>query len=207
MKKWSDRRPDFLEWFNIPSKTSLLSVNFRLTQWKVCLIRERMQERCQNYIYSKWIRFTNRLLNILQFKLLSSLNLIMNVLMISISSLVACVALAFPPIWGAKKDRRTGFSVFCPRKRCGENLHFLRSNSLLPNPTETLATRASSSWSWLVYLIMVIIGWKRKVKRYQWLPFGQVYRFYDITKGSAAELCSGVILKSLQQQDFQQCFR
>ena len=169
----------------------------------------RTQERCQNYIYSKWIRFTNRLLNILQFKLLSSLNLIRNVLMISISSLVACVALAFPRSWGAKKDRRTGFSVFCSREKCGEHLHFLRSNSLLPNPTEKLATRASSSWSWPVYLLMIIIGWKRKVKRYprQWLLFGQVYRFYDILKRSAAELCIGVILKSLQQQDFQQCFR
>jgi len=52
---------------------------------------------------------------------------------------VACVASV--SVLEAKKDRGTGFSVFCLRGKWGEN-HFSRCNSLLPNPTETLATQA-----------------------------------------------------------------
>ena len=75
---------------------------------------------------------------------------------------LACVASVSVGLAGAKKVRETGFSLFCPRQKWCEFLrspppppsfvfwlspHFSRgknteSLSLLPNPTETLATQA-----------------------------------------------------------------
>jgi len=53
---------------------------------------------------------------------------------------------------GAKKDRGTGFSVFCPREKWGESQKIKEGGgggdtpiprlSLLPTPTVTLATQA-----------------------------------------------------------------